>query len=135
MYGHIFPDERPLFRSLGLKATWPKLRSLSLEGIYADEQDLLGLIERHKDTLRSLAFTKCSLCTGIWAEVVNEVVFNASMITAFNLDQVNEADAKFRSRTREDRESLRYEGHLVLAKDGERDFVRTSSALSSVGIC
>jgi hypothetical protein len=64
MYGHIFPDGRPIFYSLGLWQTWPKLRSLSLEGIYADEQDLIDFVKRHGNTLRALNFTKCSLCTG-----------------------------------------------------------------------
>jgi hypothetical protein len=122
MYGHIFPDGRPIFHSLGLWFTWSKLRSLSLEGIYADERDITNLVERHKNSLRSLNFSKCSLCTGTWAKVVYEVISNASMITVFTLDNVNEV-GRTRYLEREERESWRYEGYLVVAENGEREFV------------
>jgi hypothetical protein len=124
MYGHIFPDGRPIFYSLGLWFTWSKLRSMSLEGIYADERDIINLIQRHSNTPRTLNLTKCSLCTGTWAKVVDEVITNASMITTFSLDRVNEA-AKMRGLDDDDRESWRYEGHLVVSKNGDREFVRT----------
>lgn len=35
MYGHIVHNDQPIFRSLGLRTTWRKLRSLSLGGVYA----------------------------------------------------------------------------------------------------
>jgi hypothetical protein len=124
MYGHIFPDGRPIFHSLGLWITWPMLRSLSLEGIHADERDLIDLVKRHRDTLRTLGFSKCSLCTGTWAKVIDEVVENASMITSFTLKEVNDA-VRIRNLDNDDEESWRYEGHLVVAKNGEREFVRT----------
>ncbi|KAF1946095.1 hypothetical protein EJ02DRAFT_500233 [Clathrospora elynae] len=132
MYGHVVHDDQPVFRYLGLGATWPKLRSMSLEGITADEQDFTNLIQRHKDTLRSLVVRKSNLCTGVWAEVVDEVVFNASMVVAFTLDLVNEADENARRRVHEERESWRYEGHLVVAEDGDRNFVNPNPEKKSV---
>jgi hypothetical protein len=124
MYGHIFPDGRPIFHSLGLWITWPMLRSLSLEGIHADERDLIDLIKRHRDTLRTLDFSKCSLCTGTWVKVIDEVVENASMITSFTLKEVNDA-VRIRNLDSDDGESWRYEGHLIVAQNGEREFIRT----------
>jgi hypothetical protein len=123
IYGHIFPDRRPIFHYLGLWFTWPKLRSMSLEGIYADEQDIISLIQRHSNTLRTLKLSKCSLCTGKWEKVVNEVVNNASMISTFTLDQVNEA-AKIGGLDPEESQSWRYEGHLKVRESGDREFVR-----------
>jgi hypothetical protein len=124
MYGHIFPDGRPIFHSLGLWITWPMLRSLSLEGIHADERDLIDLVKRHRDTLRVLDFSKCSLCMGTWAKVIDEVVENASMISSFTLKEVNDA-VRIRNLDNDDGENWRYEGHLVVAENGEREFVRT----------
>ena len=121
MYGHIVPHGGPIFGYLGLGSTWPKLRSLSLRGVCANERDLIDLITRHSDTLRALNFSTCSLCRGIWAEVVNEVIFNASMISTFTLDRVNEAG---RLSVHAEADSWRYEGHMAIAKDGEREFVR-----------
>lgn len=122
MYGHIVAHGGPIFSHVGLGATWPKLRSLSLQGVYANERDLIDLITRHSDTLRTLKFSLCSLCRGVWAEVVDEVIFNASMISKFTLDRVNEADRL--STHDEETDCWRYEGHLVIAKDGDREFVR-----------
>jgi hypothetical protein len=122
--GETFPEGRSILEFIGLGATWPKLRSLKLEGVYASERDLCGLINRHKDTVGTLIFAKSTLCTGLWLEVVNEVVFNASMVTTFVLDKVNEDRGTWDpSSSNRNKQILGgYEGHLV-AKDGEREFV------------
>ncbi|KAL1792051.1 hypothetical protein ACET3X_009802 [Alternaria dauci] len=131
--GGLIPDECSIIDFIGLGATWPKLRSLRLEGIYAREQDVCQVITRHKDTLRSVTFAKCTLCTGLWIEVVNEVIFNASIITKFVLDNVNEDTGAWstRSNTRTKR-MLGYEGHLVVNKDGDLEFVDTNPDKPSV---
>ncbi len=49
---------RPLFARLGLKATWPKLRSLNSQQILADEQDVLSITKRHKETLVSVKYSE-----------------------------------------------------------------------------
>jgi hypothetical protein len=122
--GGSIPEGRSIIDFIGLGATWPKLRSLRLEGLYAREQDLCEMITRHKDTLRSLTFAKSTLCTGLWIEVVDEVLYNASMITKFVLDNVNEDVGAWSTRadTRMKRMSG-YEGQLIVMKDGERKFV------------
>ncbi|RAR04586.1 mating-type switching protein swi10 [Stemphylium lycopersici] len=130
MYGHIVAHGSPIFSHVGLGATWPKLRSLSLQGVYANERDLIDLITRHSDTLRTLKFSLCSLCRGVWAEVVDEVIFNASMISKFTLDRVNEADRL--STHDEETDCWRYEGHLVIAKDGDREFVDSNPDKMSI---
>ncbi|KAI4641557.1 hypothetical protein J4E93_007654 [Alternaria ventricosa] len=109
---------------IGLGATWPKLRSLKLEGVYARERDLCELIDRHKDTLRTLTFATTTLQAGLWIEVVNEVVFNASMITTFVLDHVDEdRDGNLMSTNG----SLAgYEGRLIVTEGGDREFVRSN---------
>ncbi|KAG9186562.1 hypothetical protein G6011_09670 [Alternaria panax] len=131
--GGSIPEDRSIVDFMGLGATWPKLRSLRLEGIYAREQDLCKVIARHKDTLRSATFAKFTLCAGLWIEVVNEVIFNASMITTFVLDNVNEDAGAWSARANaRDRLMLGYEGHLVVAKDGDREFVDTNPDKPSV---
>ncbi|CAN9186101.1 unnamed protein product [Alternaria alternata] len=131
--GGSIPEERSIVDFIGLGATWPKLRSLRLEGIYAREQDLCQVITRHKETLRSVIFAKSTLCTGLWIEVVNEVVFNASMITTFVLDNVNEdAGAWSAQADARTKRMLGYEGHLVVEKDGDREFVDTNPDKLSV---
>ncbi|CAO2650556.1 Nn.00g018480.m01.CDS01 [Neocucurbitaria sp. VM-36] len=134
MYGHILSNEQPIFSYFGLRATWQKLRSLSLGGMYADEQDITDFIKHHKYTLRSLAFTQCSLCSGTWVEIVDEVVYN-SIVVSFVLDLVNETDLpgmNWMSLSTEDKERWRYEGHLVVSKDGERSFIDSNASKQSV---
>jgi hypothetical protein len=124
-YGHIWPHREPYFRSLGLGATWRELQSLSLEGIHADEQDFRDIIRRHKDTLRALAFQKCLLCTGIWAEIADEVVFSSSIVS-FTINFVNETDDDPTESALAYKRAPKiwgYEGHLIISKDGERSFV------------
>ncbi|KAH7388735.1 hypothetical protein BKA66DRAFT_440408 [Pyrenochaeta sp. MPI-SDFR-AT-0127] len=135
MYGNIFADGRPIFPHLGLRTTWPKLQSLSLEGIYADEKDLKGLLERHRDTLRTLIIRKCTLCAGNWAEVVDEVIFHSLIVSVFILDCVNELDlhgADWMTFDTEEKTSWRYEGHLVDSQDGERNFIEPNPDKKSV---
>ncbi len=136
MRGGSFPEGSSIIDCIGLRATWPKLRSLKLEGVYARESDLCELINRHKDTLRSLIFARSTLCVGMWVEVVNEVVFNASMITTFVLDKVNEHRG-IGAPINENKvnQTLGYEGHLTVAKDGEREFVRSNPVLGFGQFC
>ncbi|KAF1840990.1 uncharacterized protein K460DRAFT_410383 [Cucurbitaria berberidis CBS 394.84] len=134
MYGFIISDEQPIFRNLGLRTTWDKLQSLSLEGIYADEKDFTDLIKRHKTTLRSLVFGKCSLCSGVWAEIVDEAVFG-SMTASFVLDRVNEIHlpgVDWMTLSTIEKENWRYEGRLLVSIDGERTFINTNSSKKSV---
>jgi len=112
---------------IGLGATWPKLRSLKLEGVYARERDLCELVDRHKDTLRTLTFARTTLHAGLWIEVVNEVVFNASMITTFVLDQVDEDRGGNLAST--NGSLAGYEGRLIVTEGGEREFVSSNSIL------
>lgn len=130
MYGNIFADERPLFPYLGLRATWPKLRSLSLQGIHANEKDFTGLIKRHRDTLTSLIIRKCTLRTGVWVEVVDEVIFHSLSVLVFVLDCVNELELPghdWMSYTTREKMAWSYEGHLIISQDCERSFVCTDA--------
>ncbi|KAI4660624.1 uncharacterized protein J4E78_005328 [Alternaria triticimaculans] len=128
--GTSIPEGRSIIDLIGLGATWPKLRSLKLEGIYAKERDLCELIDRHKDTLRTLIFARSTLHAGLWIEVVNEVVFNASMITTFVLDQVDENHGGYGTGTNGSLEG--YEGRLIVTEGGEREFVNTHPDKPSV---
>lgn len=116
----------PIFSRLGLqKQTWAKLRSLSLAGISASGEDILDLIRRHRYTVADLAFRRCSLSFGSWADVVDEVVYSIR-IYPFVLDSVDE-----RSSTGSHGLALssvesykwKYEGHIKICGDGERSFV------------
>lgn len=124
---HLVSASQSILRHVGLWATWQKLRSLSLEGAHADEHDFTDFINRHKDTLSSLTVTKSMLFTGAWANVVDEVVYNSTLVS-FVLDLVNEAFpthpkvSSVGSNATEAR-SWKYEGHLVVSEDGERNFV------------
>ena len=122
-HDYFFPDGRSTFPYLGLEATWLKLRSMSLQGIFFDEKEVNGLIRRHKDTLWSLVVKECSLRSGFWAEVVDEVVFNSS-ITLFALNQVDERPLQgtYWSIEAQGDECWKYEGHLIVS-DGDRAFV------------
>jgi hypothetical protein len=114
-----------LFARLGLETTWPKLQTLSLRGIFADEKELTSMIKRHKQTLVRVKFSKCSLLEGAWAEVVDEIVFG-SQIYRFVLDRGNERGLSylnFASLSTWEKDSWKYEGHLEVSEDGERSFV------------
>lgn len=116
---------QPLFARLGLQTTWPKLQTLSLKGILADEKELSGIIKRHKQTLTNVRLSNCSLLEGVWADVVDEVVYGSKMYQ-FVLDCGNERGSPYidyASLNTWERDSWKYEGHLEVAKDGERSFV------------
>ncbi|KAI4625357.1 uncharacterized protein J4E87_005204 [Alternaria ethzedia] len=123
--GGNIPEGRSIIDLIGLGATWPKLRSMELKGLYARERDLCELINRHKDTLRTLTFATTTLSAGLWIEVVNEVVFNASMITTFVLDRVDETHSGW-NLTSANGALEGYEGRLIVTEGGEREFVRSS---------
>lgn len=125
----VFASEHVLFGSIGLRETWLRLRSLSLEGMSANKEDVMEMITQHKDTLRALHLSDFILCTGNWEDIVNEVVFNASMIDTFTLHQVNEGFTVFDNGTFADRNSLRFGGELIVGQDGERHFVCTNSVV------
>ncbi len=118
---------RPLFNELGLRTKWPNLQYLSLQGVVADQQDFMGMIKRHKDTLTSVKFSKCSLFTGTWADIVDEVVY-ATKILPFVLDRVNERgrpELNYSAMSASEREAWKYAGQIEETKDGDRVFVRT----------
>ena len=122
------PDQS-MCAPLGLMKTWHKLRSLSLGGIYADGKEFLDLIRRHRYTITNLSFRKCSLFSGAWADVVDEVVYSTGILP-FVLDSVNETMIPTGNGTAQssaELEEWRYEGHVEVSTDGERNFVRTNS--------
>ncbi|KAF2472152.1 uncharacterized protein BDR25DRAFT_333557 [Lindgomyces ingoldianus] len=124
MFGHVIFDEELLFPSLGLRHTWPRLRKLSLGGIYASGKEMTHLIIRHKTTLNMLQFDHCSLISGAWADIVDEVVFNTNII-AFSLHLVNETDigdTRFQDMASEEMEQWQYQGKLRIDSEGRRYF-------------
>ncbi|KAH7085712.1 hypothetical protein BKA63DRAFT_529304 [Paraphoma chrysanthemicola] len=130
---YLRPDQSMYLR-LGLQRTWPSLRSASLGGIYADARDFLDFINRHRFTLRSLTFRECTLHGGAWADVVDEVLYSTGF-AEFNLHCVDEIlDTKSQTvlHSFEEQEAAIYEGHLEVAKSGERSFVDSNPARMSV---
>lgn len=116
---------RPLFTHLGLQSTWPKLQSLSLKGVLADEADFSSLIRRHKETLTTARFSKCSLFKGAWVDIIDEIVYGTD-IFPFVLDRVNERELvnlDYTSLSTSERERWKYEGRVKVTKDGDRSFV------------
>ena len=80
---------QPMFTALRLdKTTWLHLRSLNLEGIYANETQLTDFITRHAETLRKLGFRYCSLLSGSWANIV-DLVLSSLLIVQFSVYCVN----------------------------------------------
>lgn len=125
MYGHIIPHGQPIYPFLGLGAKWPNLRSLSLEGIYAEEEDLKDLISRHKETLVSLQFSFCSLFSGKWSNIVDDVVYTTNILP-FVLGRVHETtirDVPFSNIPDDEAERWQYEGQVQVNAEGERYFV------------
>jgi hypothetical protein len=118
-------QDQAMFSRLGLLKEWPKLRSLSLEGIDASEDDFLGIISRHKDTLTKLVLRNCSLLVGTWANIVDEVVYS-SRIFPFVLSRVSEMYVLVGLgvvQSADELEEWKYEGHVEVSDDGERRFV------------
>jgi hypothetical protein len=73
----------------------------------------------------SLAFRQCTLYSGTWAAVVDEVVYNTRFLD-FVLDCVDEplsAMSHAVSEAVHDPEKWKYEGYLEVSKSGERGFV------------
>ncbi|KZM21742.1 uncharacterized protein EKO05_0001697 [Ascochyta rabiei] len=125
---------RPLFARLGLQNTWPKLQSLSLKGVLANEEEFSGMIKRHKETLVSVMFSRCSLLAGVWADVVDEVVYG-SKIFPFVLDRVNERglpNLDYASLGASEMERWKYEGRIKVTRDGDRNFIERNPAKRSV---
>jgi hypothetical protein len=115
----------PVFTRLGLRKTWPKLRSFNLGGVHSTGDDILDFIRRHKDTLRTLSFQDCGLYSGLWADIADEVVYNSSAFP-FVLHSVNETHIPVASGivlSAAELEEWRYEGHVEVTKDGDRRFV------------
>ncbi|KAH7095363.1 hypothetical protein FB567DRAFT_430549 [Paraphoma chrysanthemicola] len=130
---YLRPDQSMYLR-LGLQRTWPSLRSASLGGIYADVSEFLDFINRHRFTLRSLTFRECTLHAGAWADVVDEVLYNTGF-AEFSLNCVDEIlDTKSQTvlHSLEEQKAAIYEGHLEVAKNGERSFVDSNPARISV---
>lgn len=117
--------EQLKFHRLGLSTTWPRLRSLSLQGLNADESDFLDLLVRHKDTLRMMSLRSCSLFTGLWANIVDEALGH-DRILPFTLSSVNEVQVPSDPGTLLSSAGLdewRYYGCIEVSEDGERTFV------------
>ncbi|KAH8731160.1 hypothetical protein GQ44DRAFT_736259 [Phaeosphaeriaceae sp. PMI808] len=116
---------KSMFTRLGLRKTWPELRSLSLEGIHPEKEDILKIITQHKNTLKSITFRKCCLLSGTWADVVDEVVYSTT-IYPFTLDLVNETHHTTGQGTPHGVDRMNvwmYEGHVEVLENGERTFV------------
>lgn len=129
MYGNIVSlcENGRISPSLGLQSLWPKLRVLSLGGIYADEKELIDLMGRHKGTLTELNFTNCSLMLGSWANIVDEVLYNTK-IMSFDLLRVNEIiggvpPRPFGLLQPEEISQWQYHGRLSVNPEGQRYFV------------
>jgi hypothetical protein len=123
-------SEQSMISRLGLTETWPKLRSLSLGGVYMQAEQLLDLIRRHRYTIDSLSLSKCGLDAGLWADIVDEVLYSTSILP-FSLDKVREMVVPIGeglAQSTEEMEEWQYEGYLELSKDGERNFVSASHA-------
>jgi hypothetical protein len=115
----------PVYSRLGLRKTWPKLQSFNLGGVHSTGDDVLDFIRRHGDTLRSLSFEGCSLYSGTWADIVDEVVYSTS-ICRFTLSFVNEThipDGAGSVQRSEGLEEWKYEGSLEVSLGGDRKFV------------
>jgi hypothetical protein len=118
----------PVYSRLGLHKTWSKLRSFNLGGVHSTGDDVRDFIKRHTDTLRSLSLEDCSLYSGAWADIVDEVLYSTS-VCRFTLSSVNEThipDSSGTIRRSEGLQEWKYEGSLEVAKDGDRKFVSPS---------
>ncbi|KAF2661345.1 hypothetical protein K491DRAFT_572617, partial [Lophiostoma macrostomum CBS 122681] len=125
MYPRFLTTDRSLFSYLGLEAQWPNLRSLHLGGIYVLEEEVLSLITRHMATLRKLSFTYCSLQSGTWANIVDEVLLHTSILPCI-LDRVNETVVASGPISHIDFDEMRtwqYVGEVKLVSNGGRYFV------------
>lgn len=118
-------DGVPMFKVLGLCNTWTKLRSLSLEGVQGTQGDFTKLLARHRHTLTSVTLQSCTLTSGWWSEIVDDVLYN-TIILPFSMCGVTDmTDA-------EEEEYLAkgvYDGHVAVSPTGERYFVSVSSRL------
>jgi hypothetical protein len=124
MYGYIAPHGQPIFPHLGLDVTWPKLRSLRLGGVYADEEEFKKLISRHQQTLTSLTFVHCSLFQGRWSNIVDDVVYGSNIVR-FVLDKVNEVlvdDTPFEYLDEQEAGLWCYKGQVAVNEEGDRFF-------------
>lgn len=130
-------SSRSIFAGLGLQTIWPKLRILSLKGVLADEDEFSGMIQRHKETLYSVKFSTCSLLKGVWADVVDEVLYGSNILP-FVLDCVDERVAEYldyASLGSQEWECWKYEGYIEVTNGGDRNFVSTKIFLTySIGL-
>lgn len=123
---------QPVFSRLGLRKTWSKLRSFNLGGVHSLRDEFLEFIRRHKGTLWSLSFQDCTLCSGSWADIVDEVVYSTS-VCRFVLLSVNEAEIPTGNESVQSSEGLeewKYEGCLEVSKDGEHKYVSPNLSTS-----
>jgi len=124
MYGLMTPHAQPIFPYMGLGTTWLKLRELTLGGLFADEEEFKELVFRHGKTLTSLKFSYCSLFSGQWSNIVDDVVFGTN-IAPFELDHVNEVnvgEATFAALSDIEAAKWQYEGRVAVTGEGERFF-------------
>lgn len=133
--GNAQPEQLK-FDRLGLDTTWPRLRSLSLEGLNANESNFLDILIRHKDTLSMMSLRNCSLFTGSWASIVDEALCHPRLLP-FTLSSVNELQVPLDPGTLVSSAGLeewKYDGCIKASKDGERTFVSSDVAAFTVEI-
>ncbi|KAF1956130.1 hypothetical protein CC80DRAFT_492416 [Byssothecium circinans] len=130
MYRSLALGGQSIFSHLGLQTTWPNLRSLSLRGIYAQESEFQGLIDRHRYSLHSLQTELCGLRGGCWSPIVDEVVLKTN-ISEFVLKDVHEIqlnpNAPFPQDADWTQNTLYYSGHLRINENGGRFFDESRS--------
>lgn len=108
--------------------TWPKLQTLTLDGLYAHEFEWMKLIQSHRPTLTSLTLRHCGTRSGYWSTVVDQIL-SIPTIEVFVLDLVAELYIEVPPT---EQESWDYEGHLVVSETGQRNFVNVNPAKESV---
>ena len=67
-----FPNVAKLERLFG-PHTWPKLENLTISGVQSSNEDLVDLLIRHGETLRSLALAEITLLNGTVTEFVKRI--------------------------------------------------------------
>ncbi|OCK86393.1 hypothetical protein K432DRAFT_399353 [Lepidopterella palustris CBS 459.81] len=111
---------------------WPKIRKINLGGLHAHEQEMLDLVSRHNDTLVDLEFSKCSLISGFWMNLV-DVVKKNPIIQDFRLDRVNESligTNLFANMSMAEMSAWTYSGKLVVDYAGEKEFLPDTGSKS-----
>jgi hypothetical protein len=86
------------------------------------------MLTRNEETLQELNFKLCTLELGSWANIVDHVLHNTSVL-AFTLRKVNETvvgDRDFEDLNTDEMQHWQYEGTLKLNSEGIRYFVSSN---------